>query len=102
MFPAAAEISKGVTVVDLRISKQGINTSKISSDDLWRVRAKMDGKKKSPGKTYKTSKETNDSVYPLNQETGKYLETLAILYENFEQACTERKESRGTIRQGLQ
>ena len=30
---------------------------KISSEDLWRVRAKLDGKKRSLGKTYKTSKE---------------------------------------------
>ena len=66
---------------------------KVSSDDLWRVRDKLDGKKRSLGKTYKTSKETNDEVYALNQKTGKYLETLAILYENFEHACTEKKEA---------
>ena len=60
----------------------------LSSDDLWRVREKLDGKKRSLGKT-----ETNDKVYALNQKTGKYLETLAILYENFGHACTERKEA---------
>ena len=32
-------------------------------------------------------------MYALNQQTGKYLENLAILNENFEQACTERKEA---------
>ena len=87
-----AEISKEATVVELRKQKRGINL-KISSDDLWRVRAKLDGKKRSLGKTYKTSQETNGKVYALNQQTGKYLETLAILYENFEKACTERKEA---------
>ena len=74
-------------------TKKRVQYLKISSDDLWRVRDKLDGKKRSLVKTYKTSKETNDKVYALNQQTGKYLENLAILYENFEQACTERKEA---------
>ena len=65
----------------------------ISSEDLWRVRAKLDGKKRSLGKTYKTSKETNDRVYALNQQMGKHLETLALLYGNFKQAYMERKEA---------
>ena len=73
--------------------KKRIQSLKVSSDDLWRVREKLDGKKRSLGKTYKTSKETNDKVYALNQKTGKYLETPAILYENVEHACTERKEA---------
>ena len=46
---------------------------KISSEDLWRVRAKLDGKKRSLSKTYKTSKETNDRVHALNQQMGKYI-----------------------------
>ena len=40
-----------------------------------------------------TSKETNDKVYALNQQTSKHLVTLALLYENFEQACNEKKEA---------
>ena len=74
-------------------TKTRVQYLKISSDDLWRLRDKLDRKKRSLGKTYKTSKETNDKVYALNQKTGKYLETLAVLYENFVQACTERKEA---------
>ena len=41
-------------------TKKRVQCLKISSDDLWRVRDKLDGKKRSLGKTYKTSKETND------------------------------------------
>ena len=66
---------------------------KVSSVDLWRVRAKLDGKKRSLGRTCKTSKETNDKVYALNQQTSKHLETLALLYGNFEQACNEKREA---------
>ena len=84
---------KEVTVLVPRRQKTRVQYLKISSDDLWRLRDTLDGKKRSLGKTYKTSKETNDKVYALNQKTGKYLETLAVLYENFEQACTERKEA---------
>ena len=43
---------------------------KISADDLWRVRDKLDGKKKSLKKTYKSSKEGNDKVYELNKKTA--------------------------------
>ena len=46
---------------------------KVSSDDLWRVRAEVDGKKSSSAKTYKTCRETNDKVYMLNQQMGKQL-----------------------------
>ena len=66
---------------------------KVSSDDLWKVRAKLDGKKRSLAKTYKTSKEMNDKVCMLNQQMGKHLETLALLYENFEQACNEKRDA---------
>ena len=54
---------------------------KNSSVDLWRVRAKLDGKKRSLSKTYKTSKETNDRVYALNQQMSKHLETLPLRKE---------------------
>ena len=40
-----------------------------------------------------TSKDTNDKVYELNQKMNKLLETLTILYANFESACAERKEA---------
>ena len=66
---------------------------KVSSVDLWRVRAKLDGKNVSLGRTCKTSKETNDKVYALNQQTSKHLETLTLLFENFEQACNEKREA---------
>ena len=65
----------------------------VSSDDLWRVRAKLDGKKSSVAKTYKTGKEMNDKVCALNQQMSKHLETLAPLYENFEQAYNEKREA---------
>ena len=64
----------------------------VTSDDLWRIRDKLDGKKSSLGKTYKTNREANDKVYDLNQQATRYLETLALLYSNFEQICTEKKE----------
>ena len=31
-------------------------------------------------------------VYELNQQASKYVETLALLYANFERICTEKKE----------
>ena len=34
----------------------------------------------------------NNKVYDLNQQAMKYLETLALLYANFEQICTEKRE----------
>ena len=75
---------------------------KMSSEDLWRVRAKMDGNKRRLGKTYKTSKETNDRVYALNQQMSKHLDTLALLHETFEQAYMERKEAEERFDQDLQ
>ena len=64
----------------------------ITSDDLWRTRDKLDGKKSSLRKTHKMNIEANDKVYDLNPQASKYLETLALLYSNFEQICTEKKE----------
>ena len=64
----------------------------VTSDDLWRIRDKLDGKKSSQGKTYKTNREANDKVYDLSQQASKHLETLALLYSNFEQICTEKEE----------
>ena len=66
---------------------------KVSSDDLWKVRAKLDGKKSSLSKTYKTTREMNDKVYELNQKMTKHIETLAVLCENFEQAYQDKKEA---------
>ena len=43
-------------------------------------------------KTYKTNREANNKVYDLNEQASKCLETLALLYSNFEQICTEKKE----------
>ena len=40
----------------------------VTSDDLWRIRDKQDGKKSSLGKTYKMNKEANDKIYDLNQQ----------------------------------
>ena len=68
-------------------SKMQYKYLNVTSDDLWRIRDKLDGKKSSLGKTYKMNKEANDEVYDL-----KYLETLALLYSNFEQICTEKGE----------
>ena len=53
---------------------------------------KLDAKKRSLGKTYKMNTEANYKVYDLNQQAMKYLETLALLYANFEQICTEKRE----------
>ena len=64
----------------------------VTSDDLWRIREKLDGKKSSLGKTCKMNREANDKVYDLNQQAPKYLETLALLFSNFEQICTEKRE----------
>ena len=38
------------------------------------------------------NKEANYKVYDLNQQAMKYLETLALLYANFEQICTGKRE----------
>ena len=64
----------------------------VTSDDLWCIRDKLAGKKSSLGKTYKTNREANDKVYELNQQASKYVETLALLYANFERICAEKKE----------
>ena len=69
----------------------------MSSDDLWRVREKLDGKKSSLSKTYKSSREMHDKVYELNQKMSKHFETLALLYENFEQAYHEKEEAEETF-----
>ena len=65
----------------------------VTSDDLWCIRDKLSGKKSSLGKTYKTNKETNDKVYDLNQQASKHVETLGLLYANFERICAEKKEA---------
>ena len=67
----------------------------ITSDDLWRIRDKLDGKKSSLGKTYKMNREANDKVYDLNQQASKYLETLALLYSNFEQCSLKAVHAAG-------
>ena len=64
---------------------------KVSSDDLWKVRAKLNGKKGSLSKTKKSNREMNDKVCELNQKLSKHLETLALLYQKCEQACREKK-----------
>ena len=38
------------------------------------------------------NKEANDKVFDLSQQASKYLETVALLYSNFEQICTEKRE----------
>ena len=43
----------------------------VTSDDHWRIRDKLSGKKSSLGKTYKTKREANDKVYELNQQASK-------------------------------
>ena len=65
----------------------------ITCQDLWRIRDKLDGKKSGLGKTNKANFEANDKVYELNQQASKYLENLALLYSNFEQAGIEKKEA---------
>ena len=64
----------------------------VTSDDLWRIRDKLDGKRSSLGKAYKMNKEANDKEHDLNQQASKYLEALTLLYWNFEQICTEKRE----------
>ena len=66
---------------------------KVSPDDLWPLKEKLDGKKSSLRKTYKANKETNDKVYELNRKMSRHLETLALLYRNFDAARDERKEA---------
>ena len=65
----------------------------VTSDELWRIRDKLDGKKRSLGRTYKMNTEAINKVYDLNQQSTKYSDTLALLYENFEQICTEKGEA---------
>ena len=59
----------------------------VTYDDLWCIRDKLAGKKKSLGKTYRTSREANNKAYELNQQASKNVETLALLYANFERIC---------------
>ena len=56
------------------------------------TRDKLAWKKSSLGKTYKRNREANDKVYELNQQASKYVETLALLYANFERICAEVEE----------
>ena len=39
----------------------------------------------------------NDKVYELDQNMAKHIETLAVLYENFEQAYHDKKEAEDTF-----
>ena len=43
----------------------------------------------------------NDKVYELDQNMAKHIETLAVLYENFEQAFHDKKEAEDHIRQKI-
>ena len=63
----------------------------VTSDDLWCIRDKLAGKKSSLGKTYETNSEANDKVHELNQQSSKYVETLALLKANFERNCAEKE-----------
>ena len=90
--PARVKELKGLKVVWVRNPKCRKKCLNVTSDDLWRIRDKLDGKKSSVGKTYKRNKEANDKVYDLNQQASKYLEKLALLYAIFEQICTEKRE----------
>ena len=40
---------------------------------------------------HKTKKRANNKVYELNQQASKCVETLALLYANFERLCAEKK-----------
>ena len=64
----------------------------VTSDDLWCIRDKLSEKKSSLGKTYKANEEANDKVFELNQQTSKYVETLALSHANFERTRAEKKE----------
>ena len=57
----------------------------VTSDELWCIRDKLSGKK--------TNREADDKVYEMNQQASKYVETLALLYANFERICAEKKEA---------
>ena len=81
-------------------SKKQQRHFEVTSDDLWFIRDELAGKKSNLGKTCKTNREVNDKVHDLNQQTSKYVETLALLHANFERICTE-KEVEGAIWPGL-
>ena len=92
---AASSTSERVERAESGVGKKSKMQQKylnVTSDDLWCIRDKLAGKKSSLGKTYKTNREANDKVYDLNQQASKYGETLTLLYANFEQTCTEKKE----------
>ena len=92
---AASSTSERVERAESGVGKKSEMQQKylnVTSDDLWRIRDKLVGKKSSLGKTYKTNREANDKVHDLNQQASKYVETWALLYSNFEQICTEKKE----------
>ena len=70
-------------------TKMHLRYLNVTSDDLWCIGDKLAGKKSRVGKT---NREANDKVYELNQQASKYVETLALLYANFERICAEKKE----------
>ena len=73
--------------------KKKVRHLQVSPDDLRRLKEKLDGKKSSLRKTYKTNKEANDNVFELNQKMGMHLETHTLSYSNFDSARAERKEA---------
>ena len=85
----------------------------ITSDDLWRIRDKLDGKKSSLGKTYKSNREANDkfgnfgiAVYELEahlrREGGsksRSIVTSKSAENDLRQPCTLRQGC-GKLRSG--
>ena len=61
----------------------------INSDDLWELQKIFDGKNGSLNKTCKCQAEANDTVWDLNWKTERALDTLANLYERFEQVNSD-------------
>ena len=91
---AASSTSERVERAESGVGKKSKMQQKylnVTSDDLWCIRDKLAGKKSSLGKTCKTNREANDKVYDLNQQASMYVETLALLYANFEQICKEKE-----------
>ena len=69
----------------------------VTSNDLWRIRDKLSGKKSSLAKTYETNKEANDKVYEIepggfevcaemkeaeDQFDGDFDESLKLLFDS--------------------
>ena len=91
---AASSTSERVERAESGVAKKSKMQQKylnVTSDDLWCIRDKLAGKKSSLGKTYETNSEANDKVHELNQQSSKYVETLALLYANFERNCAEKE-----------